>query len=66
MDEEFNQRLLNLEAKVEKIWHSVEQTRKIIFWTMIVSVALFVLPLIGLAIAIPQYLKSVDINSLLQ
>ncbi len=61
-----SQRLTALEQKVEKIWHSVEQTRKIYLWSLIIGAVVFILPLIGLAFVIPQYLKSVNIQSLLQ
>lgn len=66
MDQDLNQRLTALEAKTEKIWHSVEQTRKMYLWSLIIGAVLFILPLIGLTVVIPQYLKSLDINSLLQ
>lgn len=61
-----NQRLTALEQKVERIWHSVESTRKMYLWSLIIGIALFVLPLIALGFVIPQYLKSLDIQSLLQ
>jgi type IV secretory pathway component VirB8 len=58
MDQETQQRLTLLEEKIEKIYISVEKTRKYFLWTMIISVALFVLPLIGLAFAIPAFLTN--------
>ena len=58
MDQELSQRLTALEEKVEKIFISVEKTRKYFLWTLIVSVALFVLPVIGLAFAIPAFLTN--------
>lgn len=66
MDQDLNQRLTQLEQKIDKIWHSVEATRKMYLWSLIIGAALFILPLIGLAVVIPQYLKSIDIQSLLQ
>lgn len=65
IDEELNKRLTELEAKIDKVWHSVEQTRKMYLWSLIAGAILFILPLIGLAFAIPQYLKSVNIQSLI-
>ena len=44
--------------KLEAIYKSVEKTRKFFMWTLIITVALFILPLIGLAIAIPQFLAT--------
>lgn len=66
MDQDLEKRLSELEQKTDRIWRSVEQTRKIILWTAIISIALFVIPLIGLLFAIPAYLKTLDINGLLQ
>lgn len=65
MDEELNQRLTNLEAKIEKVWHSVEQTRKMYLWSLIIGAALFILPLIGIGLVIPQYLQSLNLDAFL-
>lgn len=46
-------------AKLDAIYRSAEKTRKYIMWTAIISVVLFVLPLIGLLFAIPSYLNTV-------
>ena len=51
-------RLVELEAKIDAIYISVEKTRKYFMWTLIISVALFVLPLIGLVIAIPAFMNN--------
>lgn len=64
--DEITQRLVELEHKVDRIWRSVEQTRKIMFWTTVVGLILFILPLIGLAFVIPQYIKSLNISQYLQ
>jgi uncharacterized BrkB/YihY/UPF0761 family membrane protein len=66
MDQGLENRLSGLEKKVEKIWHSVEQTRKIFLWTAIISIVLFILTLIGLLFALPTYLNSLDISGLLE
>ena len=57
MDE---QRLVQLEEKIDKIHTSVEKTRKYFLTTLVVSLVLFVLPLIGLMFAIPTFLKTLD------
>ncbi len=49
---------LTLEEKVDKIYISVEKTRKYFLWTLIISVALVVLPAIGLLFAIPTFLTN--------
>ena len=57
MDE---QRLKQLEEKVDAIYASVEKTRKYFLTMIIVSVVLFVLPLIGLVFAIPTFLNTLN------
>ena len=57
-DREMRERLYALEQKVDKIFISSEKTRKYFLWTIIISLALFVLPLIGLIFAIPAFLSS--------
>ena len=58
MDQETSQRLSVLEEKIEKIFVSVEKTRKYFLWTLIISVVLVVLPAIGLLFAVPAFLTN--------
>jgi TRAP-type mannitol/chloroaromatic compound transport system permease small subunit len=58
MDQEPYSKFDVLEQKIDLIYASVEKTRKYIFWTMIVSLVFFVLPLILLAVAVPVALTS--------
>ncbi len=58
MEPNLAQKLAELEQKINSIYVSVEKTRKYFLWTMILTVALFVLPLIGLAFAIPSFLHN--------
>lgn len=37
-----------LEKKIDKLQHSIDRFRKIFFWFLIISVALVILPLLGL------------------
>jgi hypothetical protein len=55
---DFSQRLTVLEEKIEKTYASVEKIRKYFFWTTVVTVVVFVVPLIGLAVAIPFFLTN--------
>lgn len=57
MDPELIKRLEQQEEKIEKIYQSVEKTRKYIFWTFVFNMVVFVLPLIGLVITIPWFLR---------
>ena len=58
MDEEMRQRLLELEKKIDAVYISAEKTRKYFLTTTIITVALFVLPLIGLFFAIPTFMST--------
>lgn len=58
MDLELNKRIEEMEKKIELIYESVEKTRKYLLWTVIITIALIVLPLIGLALAIPSFLST--------
>ncbi len=60
MDQDIQQKLQEQEAKLDRIYVSVEKTRKYFLWTMIVTVAMIVLPLIGLVFAIPYFLNSLS------
>jgi hypothetical protein len=62
MDE---QRLKQLEEKIDHIYVSVEKTRKSFRMTIIVSIVLFVVPLIGLVFAIPTFLDTLNMETTL-
>lgn len=53
MEQEILNRLTAQEELLQKVYTSSEKTRKYFMWTLISSIALFVLPLIGLLFAIP-------------
>ena len=46
------------DAKLEAIWLSVEKSRKYFLVTAWITVGAIVLPMIGLALAIPAFLQS--------
>lgn len=52
------EKLLELEKKVDAIFVSVEKTRKYFLWTLIFTLVAFFLPLIGLIFAIPVFLNT--------
>lgn len=58
MDTELQKRIEVLEGKIDLIYVSVEKTRKYFFWTMMITLALVIIPLVGLAFAIPAFLSS--------
>jgi hypothetical protein len=53
-----DQKLDEINRKIEAVYVSVEKTRKYFKWTMIITVALFVIPLIGLLFAIPSFMTN--------
>lgn len=58
MDNEILIKFEEQDKKLDAIYKSVEKTRKYFLWTLIVSVATVVLPIIGLMIMIPWMLKT--------
>jgi len=58
MDNDITKKFQEQEEKLEKIYQSVEKTRKYFLWMLIASVLLIVLPLVGLLFAIPQFLST--------
>ncbi len=58
MEQEILKKLEAQEQKIEAIWVSVEKTRKYFLATIIATVVMTVIPLIGLAIAIPFFLNT--------
>ena len=58
MEPDISGRLTALEEKIDKIFVSVEKTRRYFMWTLIISVAVVVLPAIGLVFVIPYFLNS--------
>lgn len=51
-------KLDEINAKADAAFKAAESTRKYLFWTGVVTVALIILPAIGLAFVIPQFLNS--------
>ena len=60
MDTETQKRFDELEKKVDAIYVSTEKTRKYFLWTLIITVAMVVLPLIGLIIVVPIFISNLS------
>jgi len=56
MEEDILQKIAEQDKKLEEIYRSVEKMRKYFLWTLIITVALIVLPLIGLAFVVPKFI----------
>lgn len=58
IDPELLAKLDEIGAKADKAFHAAESARKYLFWTGVVTIALVVIPLIGLVFAIPAFMNS--------
>ena len=58
MENELFQKIKENRELLDKIYVSVEKTRKYFLWVLIVSVVVFILPLIGLFFAIPSFIDT--------
>lgn len=57
MDEETREKIQEIDKKLDAIYRSVEKTRKYFKWTMIITIVVVVLPLIGLLFVIPSFMS---------
>lgn len=60
MDQELAKQLASQDEKLERIYQSVEKTRRYFLWTMVATVVTFVLPLVGLIFAVPFFLSTLS------
>ncbi len=60
--ENIDKKLIELEEKINKIYISVEKTRKYFLWTAIITTAVIVLPLIGILFVAPSFIKDYTTN----
>ena len=58
MEQEILNRLQAQEELLQKVFISAEKTRKYFMWTLIGSVAVVLLPLVGLVFVIPTFLAT--------
>jgi len=55
-------KLSELENRLDEIYVSVEKTRRYFLWTMVITVAAVVLPLVGLALVGPSFINTYTTN----
>ena len=60
MDEDLRIKLDEQGKKIEEIRRSVRQMKNYFLWTLIISTAVIVLPLIGLAFVIPKFINMIN------
>jgi len=61
MNEDILKRLDEQDKKLDAIFQSGEKMRKYFFWTLIISLAVIVLPLIGLVFVLPSFFNSLTL-----
>ncbi|MFA7201798.1 MAG: hypothetical protein WC099_02295 [Candidatus Paceibacterota bacterium] len=61
MEQDILKKLEEQEKKIDAIFVSVERTRKYFMWTLIISVMVIVLPLIGMLFLLPTLLNSISL-----
>lgn len=67
MDQEIGAELKKLDEKIDRVYDSVERTRKYMLWSLIMQVAVVLLPLVVLMLAVPFILSSLsNISNLYQ
>ena len=64
MDQEISNKFEVLEKKIDAIYSSVEKTRKYFLLTLVITVAMIVLPILGFIIVIPIFLSNLNLDSL--
>ncbi|MFA6097079.1 MAG: hypothetical protein WC788_05620 [Candidatus Paceibacterota bacterium] len=57
-EEQILEMLKHNQAVMEQVYISVEKTRKYFLYSLIITILMFVLPLLGLIIVIPMFLNS--------
>lgn len=58
IDPELAAKLDEISAKADAAYKAAESARKYLFWTGVITVAVIVLPMIGLMFVIPQFINS--------
>lgn len=56
-DQELREKLAELERGIKAVHISAEKTRTYLLWTLVITVAVVVLPAIGLVFAVPSFLS---------
>ncbi len=64
MDPELLKKLDEQQKKIDAIYKSVEKTRRYFLATLIISIVVIVLPLLGMVFLLPVYLKTLSLSGL--
>jgi type II secretory pathway component PulF len=58
MDQELLQKIEEQGRRLDEVAKSVNQIKRYFFWTLVISVLVIMLPLLGLIAVIPQFLST--------
>lgn len=58
MDPELRQKLETMEKQMDEVYAMARRLYRMIFWTVIASIVLFVVPLIGLFFEVPSLINT--------
>lgn len=58
MEDTIKRQLDEQDELLRRIYISVEKTRKYFMWTLIITVVIFIFPLIGLVFVLPKFLST--------
>ncbi|PWB38674.1 MAG: hypothetical protein C3F02_03105 [Parcubacteria group bacterium] len=57
MEQDIADKLAVLEVKIDQVYKSSEKMRQYFLWTLIITIIVIILPIIGLVIILPQYMS---------
>ncbi len=63
MDQEIERQIEEQNKLLQKVYQSTEKTRKYFLWTMILSLLLFIIPLIILLFVLPSFVDTITSGS---
>lgn len=58
MEDQIIKKLEENSQKLNKTYESVEKIRKYFFWTLIITIAVFILPLIAILFIVPSFMSN--------
>jgi len=58
MDQQILQKLEEQQKKIDQMYASLEKMRKYFLWTLIITIAVIVLPLIAMVFVVPSLMSS--------
>jgi hypothetical protein len=60
MDEQLQQKIEDMEVKINEIHHTIAATKKMFMWSLVISVLLFLIPLVILIFLLPSMLSTIS------